>query len=62
VPPKGIELTDDNAEDATSERDDQEEASYDSRDPYANLDGAFGGYFGDAPQPMNTRPEEDLLF
>ena len=58
VPPKGVELMDDNAEDATSEQDDQEQASYDSRDPYANLDGAFGGYLADAPQPMN----EDLLF
>jgi AP-2 complex subunit beta-1 len=58
VPPKGVELMDDNAEDATSEHDDQEQASYDSRDPYANLDGAFGGYLADAPQPMN----EDRLF
>ncbi|KAG7092420.1 hypothetical protein E1B28_008776 [Marasmius oreades] len=40
-----------------------------ANDPYSNLDGAFGGYLADAPQPMtagNHRArhgdEEDLLF
>ena len=39
-----------------------------SHDPYANLDGAFGSYLADQPQPMaNGRgqqrtDEEDLLF
>jgi vesicle coat complex subunit len=30
-------------------------------DPYAGLDGAFGGYTADAPRPMQER-ENDLLF
>ncbi|KAJ8078735.1 hypothetical protein PM082_013018 [Marasmius tenuissimus] len=37
-----------------------------SNDPYSNLDGAFGGYLADAPQPMTAGKrhgeEEDLLF
>ncbi|KAL0580232.1 hypothetical protein V5O48_001737 [Marasmius crinis-equi] len=40
-----------------------------SSDPYSNLDGAFGGYLADAPQPMTAGnhqrrhgEEEDLLF
>lgn len=34
-------------------------------DPYAGLDGAFGGYLADEPRPMiggRRGEEEDLLF
>ena len=44
------------------------QAQNSAHDPYANLDGAFGSYLADQPQPMaNGRgqqrgDEEDLLF
>lgn len=51
------------------EDDDIPTAGNNTNDPYSNLDGAFGGYLADAPQPMTasnhrTRngDEEDLLF
>lgn len=37
-----------------------------NRDPYANLDGAFGNYLADQPRPMNAGgrqgDDDDLLF
>ncbi|KAF9480124.1 Adaptor protein complex beta subunit [Pholiota conissans] len=63
-------LADENSEgdDVGSEQDDDDAAPV-ARDPYSNLDGAFGNYVTDQPQPMaaNNRgaganEHDDLLF
>jgi AP-2 complex subunit beta-1 len=47
----------------TGEAEDEDEVQT-SHDPYSNLDGAFGNYLADEPQPMSGRNgyDEDLLF
>lgn len=48
--------------------DDDDAIPSNAGDPYSNLDGAFGGYAADEPQPMSTLRKgtrgdlEDLLF
>lgn len=54
--------------DGGSDRDDADLSPSQSKDPYSNLDGAFGNYLADEPRPMNSanhrgrHDEEDLLF
>lgn len=47
--------------------DDDEPAASRAKDPYSNLDGAFGNYLADEPRPMGTNARgrndiDDLLF
>ncbi|KDR81568.1 hypothetical protein GALMADRAFT_239593 [Galerina marginata CBS 339.88] len=56
-------------EDVGSDQDDDapESNGTASRDPYSNLDGAFGNYIADEPRPMGTKnsgrnDDDDLLF
>ncbi|KAH9484294.1 Beta-adaptin-like protein C [Psilocybe cubensis] len=63
-------LDDEDGEDLGSDQEDEAVATAgkDSRDPYSNLDGAFGNYIADEPKPMgaNSRggrhDDDDLLF
>lgn len=64
----GNGLGDEDAEaDVDVDDDDDDIGSNRVADPYANLDGAFGGYLADQPQPMVGRQRgnndlDDLLF
>jgi hypothetical protein len=52
-------------EDAGSDQDEGNAIPNGKQDPYSNLDGAFGGYLADEPQPIaaNNRADVDnLLF
>jgi len=65
--PKASIADDDNDDDDEGSDQDDDDAAPVARDPYSNLDGAFGNYVTDQPQPMaaNNRGEngqDDLLF
>jgi AP-2 complex subunit beta-1 len=51
-------------EDAGSDQDEGNARPNGKQDPYSNLDGAFGNYLADEPQPMaaGNRAVDDLLF
>jgi hypothetical protein len=45
--------------------DDDDEVTHETNDPYSNMDGAFGSYLADEPQPMGKSQRgdlDDLLF
>lgn len=60
--------TDEDEDGGSEDDDDDDEARPVNRDPYSNLDGAFGNYVTDQPRPMaaNARgranEEDDVLF
>lgn len=68
--PKTSLIDDEEGEDLGSDQEDEAVATAgkEGRDPYSNLDGAFGNYVADEPKPMgaNSRggrhDDDDLLF
>jgi len=51
----GDTIGDEDAETAVNEDGDDDDSNGPVADPYANLDGAFGGYLADQPQPVVRR-------
>ncbi|KAK2466955.1 hypothetical protein APHAL10511_001213 [Amanita phalloides] len=64
VPPKGSQV--ETAEEDYNSEHDADYGPQSTEDPYADLDGAFGSYLADAPQPMNVTSSnsqpDDILF
>jgi len=69
VPSKESSLNQEEDEDAGSDQDEGNVKSNGKQDPYSNLDGAFGNYLADEPQPIAASNRagrhgdlDDLLF
>lgn len=69
VPPKESRPNQEEGEDAGSDQDEDNVEPNGKQDPYSNLDGAFGNYLADEPQPIAASNRagrhgnlDDLLF
>jgi hypothetical protein len=59
------DLLDMNESTTSADDDDDDAVTHETNDPYSNMDGAFGSYLADEPQPMGKSQRgdlDDLLF